>query len=352
MKTFKKILCLILSAVMLLGAFAITSSAEGEYAEVVIKSDTDIAVAGDIVTVTVNVSTNYYSTTMRWPVLFSGDFFEFVEGSAAATDELITLGGSVAVPAINSASSFTSEYTSENYGSVVFQWMGVSAQGWTTYNKPEGMDCFTFKLKVREDVPMNSTGLILIPENSNLFYRQMVTDIDGEITFDKVVQCETLQFSFENTQVSNPAPEIVPVEGSGTVIDKENGIIRGINPGVIDNLNDYISVVAPGEMVVKPSADNRMGTGTIVELYLRGQLIETYTVIIAGDVNGDAFVDHVDYILYDLSEAYENTFDDNQKLAAEITGDGVLDVNDKIALDSYLVFEGKIDQGQGLYTTY
>ncbi len=352
MKKFKKLLSLLLAAVMLLGMFAITSSAEGEYAAVTIKTDNDIAVAGDIVTVTVNVATNYNSTTMRWPVLFSSDYFELVEGSVTATDELLALGGNVPEASVNSANSFTSDYTSENYGSVLLQWTGSTLQGWRIYNKPEGMDCFTFQLKIKDDVPMNSKGDILIPENSTLFYRQMLIDVDGEITFDDIVFCETLQFSFTNAQVSNPAPELLAVEGSGTVIDRENGIIRGINPGVTDNLNDYLVANLPGEMVVYPSRDNRMGTGTTVELRLRGEVIETYTVIIAGDVNGDAFVDQTDYILYDLSEFYENTFDDDQKLAAEITGDGEVNVSDKIALDAYLIFEGSIDQSQGVYSDY
>lgn len=353
MKKFKKLLSVFLTAVMLISIFAITSSAEGEYAAVTIKTDNDVVVAGDIVTVTVNVATNYNSTSMRWPVLFSSDYFELVENSASATSDLIIFGGSVAPIVINSEKSFTSEYTSENYSSIVFQWQGLAEQqAFRVFNKPSGMDCFTFKLKVKETVPMNSEGNIFIPENSTLFYKQMMVDTEGGIVPDNFVQLQTLQFEFANAKVTNPAPVLSPVEGSGTVIDRENGIIRGINPGVIDNLDDYLVANLPGEMVVTPSTDNRMGTGTKVELVLRGVVLETYTVIIAGDVNGDAFVDHTDYILYDLSESNEITFDDNKKLAAEITGDGEVNVSDKIALDSYLIFAGTIDQGQGVYTAY
>lgn len=352
MKKSRRLLSLLLTAVMLLGMFAITSSAEGENANVTIKTDTDTVAAGDVITVTVNVSTNYYATSMRWPVLFSNTFFELVEDSAGATDELVSLGGSVASPAVNPDKAFTSTYTSEEYSAVVFQWQGVSANGWTTYNVPDGMDCFTFQLKVKEDVEKDTSGVIVVPSDSTLFYRQMITDIEGEITFDKIVQCEDLQFSFTNATVSCPTPEILSVGGKDVIIDKENGIIRGIDPGVVDNLDEYIYAKAPGELVVKASQDNRMGTGTVVELVLRGEVLEAYTVVVAGDVNGDCLVDATDYVWLDLAETYDASLEGVSALAAELTGDGVVDVSDKIALDSYLIFAGEINQAAGTYSAF
>ena len=89
--------------------------------------------------------------------------------------------------------------------------MGVSESGWTTYNVPEGMDCFTFKLKVKDDVEKETSGVIVIPSDSTLFYRQMVTDTEGEITFDKIVQCDTLEFGFTSATVLCPTTEIFVV---------------------------------------------------------------------------------------------------------------------------------------------
>lgn len=348
MKKSRRLLSFILTAVMLLGMFAITSSAEGESAEVTIKPNTDIAAAGDVITVTVNVSTNYYATTMRWPVLFSNDFFELVDGTAAATDELLALGGSVANPAVNNVNSFTSDYTSDEYSSLVFQWQGLANGVINLYNVPEGMDCFTFQLKVKDDAPMGSSGDIVIG-NKSLFYTQMLTDPDDPKSYK---QNSDIVFTDTPATVSFPVPEILAVEGSGTVIDRENGLIRGINPGVVDNLNDYLYAKAPGELVVTPSQDNRMGTGTKVELVLRGEVLETYTVIVAGDVSGDCLVDATDYVWYDLAETYDVSLEGAAAIAADITADGTVDVNDKIALDSYLVFAGEIDQATGTYAAY
>lgn len=349
MRKIKRVMSLLLTAVMLLGMFAITSSAQGESANVTIKTDTDTVAAGDVITVTVNVSTNYHATTMRWPVLFSNAFFELVEGSAGATEELAALGGSVSSPAVNDDKSFTSTCTSEEYDSVVFQWMGVSESGWITYNLPDGMDCFTFRLKVKEDVETDTSGVILVPEDSTLFYRQMATDIEGGITFDKIVQCEDLQFGFINATVSCLTPEIFAVEGTETVIDNENKLIRGLDLNVTENIDAYAYAVGC-DLVVTPSQDNRIGTGTKVELVLKGEVLETYTVVIAGDINGDCVVDATDYIWLDLAETYSVNLEGASALAAELTGDGSVDVSDKIALDSCLVFAGNIDQTTGTYS--
>lgn len=348
MKKSRRLLSFLLSAVMLFGVFAIAASAEGESSKVTIKPNTDAAAAGDVITVTVNVSTNYYATTMRWPVLFSSDFFELVEGSAGATDELIALGGSVVTPAINNINSFTSDYTSDEYDSIIFQWQGLKDGLLSLYNVPAGMDCFTFRLKVKDDAPMGASGDIIIG-NSNLFYTQMLTDPTDPSSYK---QNKDIVFTTTGATVTFNIPEVLPAEGKDIAIDKENGIIRGIDPGVVDNLNSYICAKIPGELVVTPSQENRMGTGTKVELVFKGEVLETYTVVVAGDLNGDCLVDATDYLWYDLAETYEVTFDGLSALAADLTGDGIINVNDKIALDSYLIFAGDINQATGTYEAY
>jgi len=95
-----------------------------------------------------------------------------------------------------------------------------------------------------------------------------------------------------------------------------------------------------------------MGTGTVVELVLRGEVLETYTVVVAGDVNGDCLVDATDYVWLDLAETYDVSLEGVSALAAELTGDGVVDVSDKIALDSYLIFAGEINQAAGTYSAF
>lgn len=356
MKKSKKLLALFLSVIMLLGLFVFTTSAEDAgvveetadgISNVTIKTSTDTAKAGDIITVTINVATDYNAVTMRWPVLFSNSFFEYVEGSEAVTEEMAAHGGSFSKANVSTNAEFTSEYTPENYGSIVVQWIGFSAQsGALTYNKPEGMDCFTFNLKVKDDVTMGMSGEIVIG-NESLFYNQMVKPGVDTPSFSDLVQGD-ITFNCVNATVSFPQPDIVPVEGTSTVIDKENGLIRGIDAGVIDNIDAYAYAVGC-ELEITPSQDNRIGTGTTVALIYEDEVYAEYTIIIAGDVNGDALIDVTDYICIDLAEVAEFTLSGAAILAADLNGDTAVDAIDKVALDAYLIFAGDIDQATGKY---
>ncbi len=359
MKKSKKVIAFLLSVVMLLGIFAVTSSAEDAFIEeetadgvtkVTIKTSTDTVKPGDVITVTVNVATDYDAVAMRWPVLFSNSFFEYVEGSEAVTEEMTAHGGSFSKANVSNNSEFTSEYTPENYGSIVVQWIGFSSQsGALSYNKPDGMDFFTFQLKAKKDITMGMSGDIVVG-NKNLFYTQMIKPGVDTPSFSDLVQ-GNIEFECTNALVSFPFPDIVPVEGSNTVIDKEKGFIRGIDVNVIDDIDEYAKGVGC-ELLITPSQDNRIGTGTIVTLIFGGKVYGEYIVIVAGDINGDALVDATDYVYMDLAEAYERSLMGFENLAADLDGDGSFTVSDKIALDSYLVFAGEINQATGTYTAY
>lgn len=357
MKKSKRLLSFLLSAVMLLGVFAVTSFAEDAAEEetvdgtanVTIKTDSDFAKAGDVITVTINVATDYNATTMRWPVLFSSQFFELVEGSETVTEDLANFGGSAKKTEISNNAEFTTDYTAEDYDSVVIQWIGFSSEtGAVPYNKPEGMDCFAFQLKVKEDVVAGSSGDIVVG-NASLFYKQMIKPGVETPSLSDLVQ-GNITFTWTNASVSFPVPEILPVEGTSTVIDKENKLIRGLDLNVVENIDAYAYATGVSKLVVTPSQGDRIGTGTKVELVLGEEVLETYTVVIAGDVNGDALVDATDYVWLDLAEAYETSLDGASLLAADLTGDGAVDAADKIALDSYLIFAGEINQAEGKYT--
>ncbi len=348
MKKSARCLAFLLSVAMLLGMFAVTSFAEGEVvANVTIKTNTDIAVAGETITVTVNVANNYYATSMRWPVFFSSAFFELVEGSVKETEELEYLGGSVKCTETPSNDIFTSTYSSDEYAGVLLQWTAaVDSTGVVPYMKSNGMDCFTFQLKVKEDVDLGEKGSIVIPEDYPRFYNYILTDTNPPFSPDKVIKCEDLVHNFTNATVSCVKAEILPVEGREVVIDKENNIIRGVPINTSGDLSDYVYAVA-GELKVTPVQEGRIGTGTKVELVAGDKIVETYTIIIAGDLNGDALVDYTDLILFDEYVAYAGPLRDEQKLAAELNDDDQLNATDLIDFDAYLNFECEIDQATG-----
>ena len=333
-----------MSIIMIFAVLVVNVSAAGESVNVTIKTSADSVLPGDEITVTVNVATNYYATSMRWPVLFSSDFFELVEGSVAQTDALKSHGGSFTSSEAPGTKVNTAKYPQDKYVGVLLQWQGASASGMAAFNVPDGMDAFTFKLKVKDTIAEGDEGIIAIPEDSTLFYNYMLTDIEEPLTPDKVVQCKDLVYNVGSKTVSYAAPELLPVEGTSTVVDDDNKIIRGVDANTTDNLDKYIYATNGAEIVLTPVVDGRMGTGTKVELVLGDTVLDTYTLVIKGDANGDALIDVADSILLDLVSVGEIEFNASQILALDLVKDGTADTNDLTVLNAYLNFLGDIDQ--------
>lgn len=85
--------------------------------------------------------------------------------------------------------------------------------------------------------------------------------------------------------------ELIAKEGSTTVIDPTYNYIYGLKFGITaeELLNDYLDVVGNGTIELESV---QIGTGTVIELYNNntGELVDTYTLIIFGDVNGDGAI--------------------------------------------------------------
>ncbi len=360
MKKTKRLLALLLSVVMLLGMFVVTTSAEDAVVEeetvdgvanVTINTSADTVKAGDIITVTLNVATDYNAAAMLWPILFSDSFFEYVTDSQTYSSALLDLGGRLSL-AVNSTDSknFTPEYTPEDYKCVLFQWTGAISQapGIVSYKNPEGDDIFTFKLKVKDDVTKGMSGKIVIG-NEETFYNMAVNpDVENPTQNNGGIYYGDITFNCTGAEVEFPVPRLEAVEGTSTVVDEENKLIRGLDLNVVDDIDDYAESVGCDAVVV-PAIGNRIGTGTTVTLVDEGVEYGTYTIIIAGDVNGDGLVDAIDTILFDLIESAQEIPSDAEKLAADLNGDNQFDVADIEALDASLIFEGEIDQAKGIY---
>ena len=74
------------------------------------------------------------------------------------------------------------------------------------------------------------------------------------------------------------------------------GYIYGVEPEYSESIDAVFEVVGDGYMtIVANEAGSEAGTGTIVEVYDNNDnLVETYVLVIFGDVNGDGMVDAVD----------------------------------------------------------
>ncbi len=120
--------------------------------------------------------------------------------------------------------------------------------------------------------------------------------------------------------------------GTSTVIDNTNKTISGLDAGKLD-LSQYVTV-ADGYRYEHDGT----GTGSKVEVYTNGgKLVDTYYVLIYGDINGDGKIDGGDAVL--AQAIYGGMLNEEQIgtvkwLAADCNRDGNRDSTDADVLQS------------------
>jgi len=152
------------------------------------------------------------------------------------------------------------------------------------------------------------------------------------------------------TAAANAQSLLVPVPGSGCVVDDADGLIYGLAQG-ITSLDGYASVL-DGYILEYLPTGNGFGTGTVVNI-LKNSVVEgTYIIVIFGDVNGDGSIDSIDAGTIVDYENYLKLWDpvtDAAYLkAGDINGDNSRDSLDAgliVDLENYLI---GLDQTNGM----
>ena len=232
---------------------------------------------------------------MRFPVLFSSSVFEVVEANLnlQKLGQLNTVTGTLDKNTTLDVSKYPVGYSPAVYGGVLLQWSGSANAGlFGCYNQPTGQDCISFQLRVKAGA--TGVGAILIPSNSNLFYRQAMNNpADGNTVYTMTeAECPmTFTPAAVNTQLQ--LPDIAVFAGSTTVIDRVNGFIYGLKTNLA-SLDSNIVPVGGATIEVIKSMGSICGTGTVVNVLDNGTQVKTFTVVIFGDVNGDGNIDSMD----------------------------------------------------------
>lgn len=121
-------------------------------------------------------------------------------------------------------------------------------------------------------------------------------------------------------------------EGTDTVIDKENGFIYGLSDEGVTDLENYIEY-AGGKLKYKLSS-NGFGTGTVVNFVVDGVTLESYVIIIFGDITGDGVITSYDCDTLKSIVNGETTVSENSAVywAADVNSDGELNTYDLAVL--------------------
>ena len=227
-----------------------------------------------------------------------------------------------------------------------------------TYRNADGSVFATEMVKFGDPIPVPAE------EPTKEYY----TFIGWNITYDKMpAEDIVVEPIFERIPV-----KLIPMAGSTTVIDTDKMAIYGLEEGVreIELRNYFLDVEGDGFFTITPVETGCYGTGTKVTLYDNQAPtvpVETYTIVIFGDVNGDAFVQAIDRtwaseeVQMTSNWSYEEIFDGSaivanpdydpyKTMAADLNADGVITATDATIIGDASIGILTIDQTTGNVT--
>ncbi|MDY5948826.1 MAG: InlB B-repeat-containing protein [Oscillospiraceae bacterium] len=243
---------------------------------------------------------------------------------------------------------------------------------------------------------MPAEDLIIVAKFENAVYKvTYLTDVGGEVFEEMLVRAgETVPvptetpekeyyvfLNWDNVPAVMPANNItivpvfervpvklIPMAGSTTVIDRDNMVIYGLRERLTEELllGTYLDVEGDGYITITPVADRCYGTGTIVDLYdnVTGEKLETYVIVVFGDLNGDSRVNSTDASMAD-DEAFRLTswssqtkyvdgalvenpdYNPYRTMAADLNKDGKVNATDASDISNTSIGISLIDQTTG-----
>ena len=124
-------------------------------------------------------------------------------------------------------------------------------------------------------------------------------------------------------------------------------------------LDTYVDVSGDGyyEVVDYRVREGSVGTGTVINVYdnVTGELVESFWIIIYGDLNGDGVISNTDFTIAQYEAAgdtdWSYTFSDNychyMLKAANIAGDPLFSITDAYSIHYNVLGTVEIDQVTG-----
>ena len=348
----KKVLSLVLAVVMVAATFAFSASAANEKnATFTVSVDNATVSKGDVITVTVNLTTDYYAGPTNVPVYYNPKVFEFVEKSVTGAKIFGETGTDM------------QSHNDAVTGCLKVAFIPNTADGTAAAKVMNGENLFTFKLRAIADGPSN---IGLNPED-----QKTATNIGGTLycgaytssAIDSNPATVGQTFAITNTSATVGAAVVTPtlvvkdsfVNASSVIIDKyapeffmgdvdTTGVIYGIETLGYSNgfetsyaLADALTTSA-GDDYLRITVVNDEGyetTGTLIEVLDtdKSTVLETYYFVYFGDINGDGYVDNGDgtaAMTYALDDTTLTTI--YEVLAGDANGDTYTDNGDGTAI--------------------
>lgn len=324
----KKAISVVLAVVMIAGLFAFGAFAADQNATIAVSASETQVEVGATVTVTVAATTDYYAAATSVPVYYDAAAFDLVPDSVTPSTDLY--GAGYTDTAINTTEA----------GCVMVAFI-PKAGG--TAKQLSNTTLFTFRLTAKANAQAS-------PIATKAEDQKTATNIGGKLylgaysTADvntATVTAVGQEFSLTNTAVtigSAAAPELVVTEDTTGYIDEARKYVYGVKAG--DEATAYFEATNGGSIeMVANEAGATNGTGAQLQLKSAdGSVVDTYTLIIFGDVDGTGAVDASDAlpIMQYVADSVANSLSDVQLFAADIDASSAVDASDTLPIMQYV----------------
>ena len=174
------------------------------------------------------------------------------------------------------------------------------------------------------------------------------------------INSNTIPHTIIDGSVIDSSTYIAARAGSTTVIDRDNNMIYGLTPGTNEDqfVSNCVELNTGYSLLCTPAGT--LGTGTRIDIVdtATNALVESFEIVIFGDVNGDGSVDSIDAGTVIDVENYMTTWDPTANAAyiraGDINGDGSIDSIDAglfVDTENYLMSVNQITGVASLITS-
>lgn len=232
----------------------------------------------------------------------------------------------------------------------------ISAEGYTvscTVTDDWGISKVAFPtwtlLNNQDDLPENFLNTQLGTKNGSTYTFQVkASDHNNEggqyvthiYAYDK--GGNRTQYRLETVEVKD---QKITVKSSAAYVRDEN-LIRNVTPET--TVQTLLSQFENKDLKVLDKDGNALGaaalagTGMTVNLYSGESLIDSVTIVVMGDLDGNGVVDTTDYMRLRLTCLAKYVLDDAAKNAADMDGNGAVNATDYTKIKDYFLRNGDI----------
>lgn len=335
MKKSLKIISVVLALVLIVsvGTVMLASNAENSSytTTITVETDKEVIAAGETATVTVKATTNYAVATMSIPVFYDKALVEVSDGTAPLT-KYATASVTTDLTAVDTSNVYKNiNISSDEFGFVLATYIaGADTEVDTMLTEAVVL---TFKVKAKADV--SGEAIIKIVTESvktddniqGMLYFGAQPDGNAIDTIPENVDGILTETISTSVFISNGAPELKAIDGTTGYVDTTNKYIYGITIG--GDVEDFFTVENGIMKLVANASGVTNGTGATVQVIDSSEnVVDTYTVVIFGDVNGDGAVTATDANIIKNASLGGAITGDDCNYAADVNCDGSVTATD------------------------